>query len=84
MPYISVDIPVVGEWPSRQDLDARNAVIDELDARRIGQFVGSGGGRGSMDFSYKVHSPTIVEPVIREVVAKYLPDRDYSVYVQDE
>jgi hypothetical protein len=83
MPYLSVQIPVATTWPSRDDLAARNAVIAELDARHIGKSQGAGGGRGAMDFSYIVPVASDAEAVIREVFAKHLPDRDYSIRIGD-
>jgi hypothetical protein len=37
MRRISVDIPVAATWPSRDELNARNAVIDELDAASLSE-----------------------------------------------
>ena len=53
--HLLVNIPVAGDgFPNEQELNARNKVIDELDRRKFGHFVGAGGGMGAMDFSYVV------------------------------
>ena len=83
MPYIFVDIPVEGDWPSPEDMAVRNEITDELDALNIGEFGGAGGGMGSMDFSYNVTDAEAAEGTIREMLAKYLPDRDFSIRVTD-
>jgi len=84
MPYIFVDIPVNGDWPSANDLDTRNAITDELDALGIGQLGGSGGGMGSMDFSYTVPDGAIAEATIKKVIAKHLPSREHSISISDD
>ena len=84
MPRISVNIPVAGDWPTPEDMDARNAITDELDEVGLGEFTGAGGGLGSMDFSYTVASGEAAERVVREVIAKHLPKREYSVRVVDD
>lgn len=84
MPYISVDIPVAGDWPSTEDMDARNAIIDELDALNIGQFSGAGGGMGSVDFDYRVTNADAAVVAIKKTIAKHLPNREYSIHVADE
>ena len=84
MAYIFVDIPVASDWPTVEDLDARNAITDELDASNIGQFDGAGGGLGSMDFSYTVSDAKAAEDTIKNVIARLLPDREYSMRVSDD
>jgi hypothetical protein len=79
-----VDIPVDGEWPSSDDLDARNAIIDELDELNLGEFIGSGGGLGSMDFSYSFADGDAARRAIETLMEKHLPGREFSIEVCDD
>ena len=65
-------------------MDARNAIMDELDELKLGEFSGAGGGLGSMDFSYTVADAATAERTVREVIAKHLPERDYTVRVSED
>jgi hypothetical protein len=82
--HVFVEIPVEGDWPSPEDMDARNAVIDELDQLAIGEFTGSGGGLGAMDFSYRVADEQRARQAIEAAMAKHLPNREYTLDVSDE
>jgi hypothetical protein len=79
---ISVEIPVEGDWPSAEDMDARNAVIDELDESGFGEFVGAGGGLGAMDFQYDVADAEQAKRQVAEVMQRHLPGRVYAVRVR--
>jgi len=79
-----VDIPVDGEWPSPDDLNARNAIVGELDQLNIGEFIGSGGGLGSMDFSYSFADGQAARKVIEGLLEKHLPGREFSIEVCDD
>ena len=79
-----VDIPVDGEWPSPDDMNARNAVVDELDELNIGEFIGSGGGMGSMDFSYIFADGEAGRRVIETLMEKHLPGREFTIRVCDD
>jgi hypothetical protein len=84
MKHILVEIPVDGEWPSSQDLDARNAVIDELEQLRLGENTGAGGGMGSMDFSLRVADESRARQAIEAAMSKYLPNRQFTLDVSDD
>ena len=80
--YLSVEMPISGEtFPNPAELKARNKIIDALDKRRIGKFIGAGGGMGAMDFSYVVSDEEAARAAIAEAVAKYLPGVEYTVEV---
>lgn len=83
MPGISVQIPVDGDWPSPEDMEARNAITDDLDAAGIGEFTGAGGGMGAMDFSYDVSSVDTAKAQIEAALQKHLPGREFSINVLD-
>ena len=84
MAYLSVDIPVAGDWPNPEEMNARNAITDELDAMGFGEFSGAGGGMGSMDFSYTVANAEVAEQTVKEVISKHLPNREFSVRMSDD
>ena len=84
MPLISVDIPVAGDWPSSGDMNSRNAITDELNALGIGEFSGAGGGMGAMDFEYEVDNVDAAEATVKAVIAKHLPDREYSLRISHD
>jgi hypothetical protein len=78
--YLEVEIPLAGDgFPSRQELAARNKITDELDRRKIGGFVGAGGGMGAMDFSYLVEDEAAARRVIEEVIKRVLPQAQYTI-----
>ena len=80
---IIVEIPVEGNWPSGDDMQARNAVINELDEAHLGDFVGSGGGMGTMDFQYEVADSEKAKQQLASVMQKHLPGREYSVRARE-
>lgn len=80
---IFVEIPISGEWPSPEEVNARNAVIDELDQLGIGDFIGSGGGMGIMDFSYRVTDERLAQQSISAALYKHIPNRDFKLEFSD-
>ena len=83
MPQIIVEIPIGGAWPSAEELSARNAVIDELDAFAIGSCTGAGGGRGAMDFSYRVAEEASARVTIEQVMQRHMPHSKYVIRVSE-
>lgn len=81
---IMVEIPVEGNWPTPEELEVRNAVIDELEKREVGKSYGAGGGMGAMDFSLRVPDVESARPVIEEVVRKHLMTADFTIKVIDD
>jgi len=78
--YLSVEIPLAGDgFPSEKELNARNKITDELDRRKLGQFVGAGGGMGAMDFSYIVTDEPQARQTITEVVKRILPGKEFAI-----
>ena len=54
MVRLEITIPVASQWPTQQELDARNAVEDALMDADVGEFVGAGGGMSQMDLCFEV------------------------------
>jgi hypothetical protein len=80
--YLSVEIPISGDgFPNPKELKARNAIIDELDKKRIGKFIGAGGGMGAMDFSYVVEDEARARADITAAVKRRLPDAEFTIEV---
>ena len=78
--YLSVEIPLSGDgFPNPAELKARNQITDELDKKRIGVFVGAGGGMGAMDFSYVVEDEQRAREEITAVIKKRLPDARFTI-----
>ncbi len=78
--YLSVEIPISGDgFPNPKELKARNAIIDELDKKRIGKFIGSGGGMGAMDFSYVVEDEERARAEINAAVKKRMPQTEFTI-----
>ncbi|PWT86619.1 MAG: hypothetical protein C5B56_12140 [Proteobacteria bacterium] len=54
MVTLEITIPVASEWPTREELTARNAVENALNAVGLGIISGAGGGMGNMDLAYRL------------------------------
>lgn len=85
--HISVDIPLRNPeanngFPTAGELDARNKIIDELDRKKLGHFVGAGGGLGAMDFSYVVEDEARARQLIADAVKRFLPQAAFSIDVE--
>lgn len=79
---IMVSIPVEGEFPSPDDLSARNAVSDSLEDSGFGEFIGAGGGFGQMDFEFEVANAEEAKQQVANAMKRFLPGREYSVTVE--
>jgi hypothetical protein len=60
MVTLEITIPVASEWPTREDLTARNAVEDALNAAGLGIISGAGGGMGNMDLAYRLDDEAMI------------------------
>ena len=74
-----VEIEIEGEFPSEEELNARNDIIDELMERGIGEVEGAGGGMGMMDFSFCVHDEESAQQLITEVIREKLPGVEFGI-----
>jgi hypothetical protein len=54
MAHVFVTIPIGANWPTPEELAARDAVTDALTSADVGICTGAGGGMGEMDFSFRV------------------------------
>ena len=73
MPTISVSIATASFWPSTEELAARDRIMAELDTLSFGSNIGCGGGRGAVDFSYRVSDSTQAEEIIQRVIREHVP-----------
>ena len=73
MVQVFVTIPVTPAWPSPEELRARNSVIAAIDAARVGTCTGAGGGRGEMDFSYRVADEQAARAAIELAMQEHMP-----------
>jgi hypothetical protein len=81
--HLMVNIPIAGDgFPNEDELNARNKIIDELDRRKFGHFVGAGGGMGAMDFSYVVTDEQAARQMVSEVIGRILPRKEFSIEVE--
>ena len=77
MTLLNVVIPVSHNWPTSDELNARNAVIRQL--KHIGTSNGAGGGCGQMDFALKVSDEIAARRAIDTAIQQHFPGRKYSV-----
>jgi hypothetical protein len=73
------DIHIDEGWPSPDDLFSRNAILDELDALKLGQFVGTRHSAGRVDFSYFVADAGAARQTVERVIRKHLPNREFTI-----
>jgi hypothetical protein len=78
-----VTIALAGTWPTADELAARNAVTDALTAAGIGVCTGAGGGRGAMDFSYRVSDVEAARTAIASAMQAHMPGVEYRVRVSE-
>jgi hypothetical protein len=84
MVQVFVTIPTISNWPTADELAARNAVTVALSAAGIGSCTGAGGGRGEMDFSYRVADESAARAAIASAMEAHMPGVVYRVRVSDE
>ncbi len=77
MPTISVAIPITNFWPSSDELSARDGIMAALDALAFGSPIGCGGGRGAVDFSYRIAdatgAPTLFSVSFENIFRQQIP-----------
>lgn len=83
MASVWVTIPTVGTWPTQEELNSRNAIINALEANGLGICEGSGGGGGKMDFSFRVPDEKTALAAIHRVIQTNRPGLDFSVRISD-
>ena len=83
MPTVSVTIPVANFWPSDEDYSARDRVMSALNALGFGSSVGCGGGRGAVDFSYRVTDASNATETVMRVVREHMPTAAPQVRVSE-
>ena len=71
LPYLWVEFRISDNWPSEEELAARNAAIDELNNSADGRCTGSGGGIGAMDFSFRAEAEAKARDMIDTVVRRH-------------
>ena len=76
---LSVSIPVARQFPNSDELTTRDAIIEELEQRQLGESTGSGGGFGQMDFAFNVEAEATARALITEVVKKHLPGAAFKI-----
>ena len=76
---LAVSIPVARQFPNSDELTTRDAIIEELEQRQLGESAGSGGGLGQMDFAFNVEDEATARALITEVVEKRLPGVTFKV-----
>lgn len=80
---LTVDIEVKGEFPNRSELSLRKKIARELDRRKVGKLMGSGGGLGAMDLCYLVEDETTARQEIAVAVQQYLPHSPFTVEAEE-
>jgi hypothetical protein len=87
MVSIEITMPIASQWPTRDELAARNAVEASLISARVGICTGAGGGMGQMHLTYRVADESIVpaaRAVIAEAMKSHMPTFLYSIKVWEK
>ncbi len=83
MASVWVTFPIAGTWPTPAELAARNAVTDALTLAGIGSCTGAGGGRGEMDFSFRVTDEKTARAAITSAMQEHMPGIEYRLRVSE-
>jgi hypothetical protein len=73
-----------GQFANRIEFDIRNQLIDELESRGFGKFVGAGSGLGTMDFSFYVENEAPARQLLAQVIGEIAPEVNYTVEVAED
>jgi hypothetical protein len=79
---LEVTIPVASEWPSRDELAARNAAETALRQSNVAICSGAGGGMGEMHLTFRVADQTAVHAAraaIEQAMCTHMPGFEYRV-----
>jgi hypothetical protein len=79
MVELEITIPIAAEWPSKEELIARNAVEDTLNSNDTGVCSGAGGGMGKMHLTYRVSDEATGRRVIADAMKTHMPGIHYDV-----
>jgi hypothetical protein len=75
---------LVDQFANRNEFDIRNQLIDELESRGFGKFVGAGSGLGTMDFSFHVENEAAASQLLAQVIGDIAPEVNYTVEVAED
>jgi len=87
MTTLTITIQISSDWPTFKEHASRSKVEAALDASRIGQCTGAGGGRGEMHLRYRVDDDSRVPAAraqIEAAMARHMPGFQYELAVQSE
>jgi hypothetical protein len=87
MTTLTITIPIASEWPTSKELAYRSKVEGALNASKIGQCTGAGGGLGEMHLSYRVDDDSRVAAArakIEEAMARHMRGFQYEVAIQSD
>ena len=77
MTQLIVGIPLSDNWPTHDELDARNAVIEQL--KPVGASDSAGSGCGELDFDLEVSDEIAARREIDTAIQQHFPGRKYRV-----
>lgn len=78
--YVDVVIYIDDQWPSDKELDIRNEITDVLDRNNIGDWIESGSGMGTVQFTYLTERPKEdVEEIIKLTIERFAPGSEYEI-----
>src|SRR6266478_4630287 len=87
MTTLTITIRIASDWPTSKELARRNSIEAALDASRIGQCTGAGGGLGEMHLSYRVDDDSRVVAArtkIEQAMARHMSDLQYEIAVESD
>jgi hypothetical protein len=81
------NLRLVIKWPgddmaSKQDLELRNKIEQNIVKRRIGKIVRSGTGMGWMDIVFEVNVPEKARPEIEAVIKEIAPKLKFEIQAE--
>lgn len=71
-----------GRFADGNELQVRNAVVDELRANNIGEYIGAGSGRGEVDFQFHVTDVPAALELIGKAIEKHAGASDFRIKVK--
>jgi hypothetical protein len=79
MARISVTIPTAAQWPSQEEMQRRDRIMEQFERQVSGDFIGSGGGRGAVDFAYDVPDVAQAQRMLEEILTRELAGASFKI-----
>ncbi len=78
--YVDVVLYINEQWPSESELGIRNSIVDELEEMNFGDWVESGSGMGTVQFTFLTDRPVeTAKIIIAEAIEKHAPESEFEI-----